>query len=175
LYESGADYRELATKYGVSTACVCDTLRAAGLQSRTGWAKYRTHPWQDKKGKWHRFKSSWELAYAKYLDDQNKNWKYEPHHYTLEICRRYTPDFEIYDIDGTLKDMVDVKGWLNESTERRMLEFVSTYPSMPLRVIGCDEMIKLGLIDPCYAKHPMTVRVQNFKVQLETTRHAVIA
>lgn len=163
LYKNGADYRELATKYGVSTACVSDALHALkGFKPRVGWAKYRTTPFCDRKGRWYRFKSSWELAYARYLDAQGKDWEYEPRSYPLVECVKYTPDFEVYEA-GRLVDMVDVKGWLDDRSEARILEFKHTYPDLPFRLVGIDELVALGLIPEFYANHPMVVRQRRFQ------------
>lgn len=163
LYRNGADYRELATKYGVSPTCVCDALRAVpGFKPRVGWAKYRTTPFCDRKGRWYRFKSSWELAYARYLDAQGKDWEYEPRSYPLVECVKYTPDFEVYEA-GRLVDMVDVKGWLDDRSEARILEFKHTYPDLPFRLVGIDELVALGLIPEFYANHPMVVRQRRFQ------------
>jgi hypothetical protein len=170
LYKNGSDYRGLAAKYGVSTACISDALRGAGLKPRAGWAKYRVHPWQDRKGRWYRFKSLWELKYAELLDLQLKDWDYEPIKYKLKVCKCYTPDFVVYGLDVVPIDMVDVKGWLDVRTTNRLIEFVETYPHLPLRLLGCTELVDLGLIDRVYLTHPMVAKVQQLIATLEHRR-----
>lgn len=50
------------------------------------------------------FRSSWELNFAKFLDQENFNWEYEPTTILLEDGSGYTPDFiingDIYEIKG---------------------------------------------------------------------------
>jgi len=54
-------------------------------------------------------KSSYEYAYAKYLDYKEIYWKYEDVTYEIK-GRRYTPDFFIYDSDGNITKVVEIRG-----------------------------------------------------------------
>jgi hypothetical protein len=83
----------------------------------------------------------------------------------LKKCVKYTPDFEVYEA-GKLVDMVDVKGWLDDRTEARLLEFVSQYPQLPFRLVGIEELIALGLIDGYYSNHAMVERQDRFRQAL---------
>ena len=54
-----------------------------------------------------KFRSSWEVMRAKFLDDNNIVWKYEEITYDLGDST-YTPDFFIY-VDNKLVQIEDVK------------------------------------------------------------------
>lgn len=62
-------------------------------------------------------KSSYEYAYARYLDFINKKWKYEQQSFDLGECY-YTPDFFIYDEDNNLEYIVETKSNKKEYLEK---------------------------------------------------------
>lgn len=45
------------------------------------------------RGRLHLFKSTWELEFAKWLDEQELDWIYEPCELLLSTGRSYFPDF----------------------------------------------------------------------------------
>ena len=49
--------------------------------------------WTDRRGCVWRFKSTWELQFAKWLDSHVLSWRYEGHGITLSNGRHYFPDF----------------------------------------------------------------------------------
>ena len=55
------------------------------------------------------FRSSWEYLYARWLDKNNINWKYEARQFKLKNGKYYRPDFFIYE-NNILKHVVEVKG-----------------------------------------------------------------
>ena len=65
------------------------------------------------------FRSSYEVERAKFLDENNIEWKYEEKTYTFGE-ETYTPDFFIYDNIGTLTQIEDVKGswWLEKTKDK---------------------------------------------------------
>ena len=56
-------------------------------------------------------RSSWEYIFAKWLDKQNVVWTIETKCYLLSNGERYRPDFFIYDEGGSLKLIIEIKGW----------------------------------------------------------------
>lgn len=68
------------------------------------------------------------MAYARYLDSQNVNWKYESQTFELENCT-YTPDFFIYDKNNNLKEIVEVKGFENYDFKRKWKMFEEIHPN----------------------------------------------
>jgi len=49
--------------------------------------------WLDRKGRLWRFRSTWELGFAQWLDRQKLAWSYEPCALLLSDGRTYIPDF----------------------------------------------------------------------------------
>lgn len=62
-------------------------------------------------------RSSYEYAYAKYLDYKSISWEYGAVTYDLGF-RKYKPDFFIYDAQGNLKKIVEVKSRDKKSIQR---------------------------------------------------------
>jgi hypothetical protein len=167
-YLEGATYEDLQALYGVSSTVVQATLRRHDIQPRTGWASYRTHRWMDRRGRFHTFKSSWELAYAEWLDEQGWGWEYEPAKLGLSECLCYTPDFGIY-IDSQLLTFIEVKGWVTDDVRRRMDEFRRAYPTLPVVVVGPRELATMGLIEQKYINHPQVAEVARVQQKFENT------
>jgi hypothetical protein len=65
-------------------------------------------------------RSSWEYAYAKYLDSILANWKFEKESYLLSTGERYRPDFFIYDQEDHLIEIVEVKSLYFETAKKRL-------------------------------------------------------
>ena len=55
------------------------------------------------------FRSSWEIAYAKYLDKNKIKWLYEPKTFDLGEMT-YTPDFYLFEIDT----YIEIKAFFNK-------------------------------------------------------------
>ena len=60
-----------------------------------GNARYSRYEYLDRKGALHVFKSGegWELSFARWLDEQELDWNYEPKTLLLSTSKRYVPDF----------------------------------------------------------------------------------
>lgn len=56
-------------------------------------------------------RSTWEYIYAKWLDAQNIHWTTETQQYQLSDGTGYRPDFNIFNEDGELTKIVEVKGY----------------------------------------------------------------
>jgi len=167
-YQAGGTHDSLEQKYGVSDSVIARVLREHGVQPRVGWAAYRNVKYTDRHGTLHSFKSTWEAAYAKWMDQNNFDWKYEPCRFELVECRQYTPDFGIY-VGGAIEYFVEVKGWVTKAVERRMLEFRRVYPQIRVVLIGPAELAKLGMVEQKYLKHPQATRVQALREALADT------
>lgn len=161
-YKAGGTYESLTKKYGVSNTVIQRVLREHGIEPRIGWASYRTVSYLDRRGCSHIFKSSWELAYAEWLDSQEVDWQYEPVSFDLKVCRKYTPDFGIF-VDGSISYFVEVKGWVTDAVEKRMIEFHRTYPMIRVVMMGAEELAKLGLVEFKYVNHPQAARVMRLR------------
>lgn len=79
---------------------------------------YKKYTGVDYKGT--RMRSSWEVIVAKWLDNKNITWEYEPVVFKLPNGRHYIPDFRLSDLNCFL----EVKGWLKQDDVLKMNEFV---------------------------------------------------
>lgn len=165
-YGLGDTISKLEKEYGVSSTVVISCLDEFGVKHRTGWGKFKTQEWTDANGRVWVFKSRWELEYAKWLDSEGHEWDYEPCKFGLRECKCYTPDFAVH-IDGKT-EFHEVKGWLDEGTERRLLEFVQMYPERTLKIIGPKQMAGLSLVGSEYETHNMADVVFRFQQKLLT-------
>lgn len=89
-------------------------------------------------------RSSWEFAYAMYLDEQEKYWDVEARSYLLSDGRYYRPDFFIYEND-CLSEVIEIKStWSNGAMNRieKFETFKREYPLITARIIG-DELFEL--------------------------------
>jgi len=160
-YGRGETFSQLEYAYGVSSTIIGSCLKEFGIPSRTGWGRFKTEEWEDRRGRAWVFKSRWELAYAKWLDDQDYEWDYEPCKFGLSKCSCYTPDFAVR-VNGNI-EYHEVKGWLDERTKERLMEFVEMYPEKTLKIMGPKQMVDLRLVGSEYATHPMARIVFRFQ------------
>ena len=62
-------------------------------------------------------RSSWEYIFAKWLDKNNIDWKYEWKQYNLSNGENYRPDFFIFK-NNELKMIVEIKGYYKNRTHK---------------------------------------------------------
>ena len=86
-------------------------------------------------------RSSWEIKYAKYLDDNKFTWDYEPKKFIL-IDKTYSPDFYVKE----LKSYIEIKGWMNERSKKIMIEFNNLYPNDKLILLQKNDLIKMKVL-----------------------------
>lgn len=85
--------------------------------------------------------SSWELAYAKYLDENNISWTRPKQSFSYEFKgkkRRYYPDF--YLVDENV--YVEIKGYKTEKDEAKWRDFTEE-----LRVLRREDLLEEGILD----------------------------
>lgn len=86
-------------------------------------------------------RSSWEIAYAKYLDKNNIKWKYEPKRFYFKNCT-YTPDFYLPE-----KDLyIEIKGYWRPGCKKRIKLFRNNYPNLDLQILIKSDLKKLGIL-----------------------------
>jgi len=89
-----------------------------------------------------KMRSSWEVAYAKWLDKKNIKWQYEPKTFELSKENTYTPDFYLPETDT----YVEIKGrWYNDAKKKFKL-FQKKYYSINLILLTRKELRKLKII-----------------------------
>lgn len=67
-------------------------------------------------------RSSWEYAYAKYLDSNSIDWDVEVEQYDLEHGVKYLPDFFIYE-NNLIKKIVEIKSLYNFEADERIKKY----------------------------------------------------
>lgn len=85
------------------------------------------------------FRSSYELAYAKYLDKNHILWTYETETFDLGDTT-YTPDFFL----PTSNLFVEIKGYMHPEAQIKINKFYDLYPEECLQILRKNNLIKLG-------------------------------
>lgn len=97
-------------------------------------------------GKWIKYKgikmrSSYEVAYAKYLDNSKVKWQYEPKAFDLGNCT-YRPDFYL-----PKKNLyIEIKGFWRDDAKKKFKLFKKCYSNQMIKVLNKEELIKLGVL-----------------------------
>jgi len=76
------------------------------------------------------FRSNWEANYARILNMLSIEWEYEKYSFSLSDGSTYTPDFKIGE-----KEFVELKGWLDEKSKKKIKLFLEEYPQYDLDLI----------------------------------------
>ena len=87
-----------------------------------------------------KMRSSYELFYAKWLDEQNIKWEYEPT-FRLSNSKMFAPDFRLE--DGGI--IVEIKGYFAPIGRAKWELFCSDYPDIPKKLLMKADLIKLGM------------------------------
>lgn len=106
---------------------------------------YRT-PYEGPKG-FILMRSSWEVAYAKYLDREGRDWKFEPRVFVvgcgLWTGETYTPDFYLPDENK----YVEIKGRMTEGNRLKLERFRKIYANVNFEILKIKDLQSLGLLD----------------------------
>jgi predicted nuclease of restriction endonuclease-like RecB superfamily len=86
------------------------------------------------------FKSSYELAYAGYLDSKGVSWEYEPI-YELSNGTSILPDFKLQ--DGSI---VEIKGYFRPDAKVKWDIFCSEHINIKKSLLTKDDLVKLGVL-----------------------------
>jgi hypothetical protein len=92
----------------------------------------------------HFVRSSWEANFARLMIFQGVEYKYEPKRFVFRdkednILGTYLPDFYLVD----LGEYVEVKGWWDDFSKKKVDLFCSTYPDIKLHIIRRKEYMLL--------------------------------
>jgi transposase len=130
--EERVGIRELMKRFNAADTVIYKILRRAGVE-RNHFSGPKAHfqKYVSPTGRMCRFRSTWEWAYAKYLDERNLDWAYESHTYMLSDGTAYTPDFWIPEWSV----LVEVKGYMTDEARRKIYLFRSDYPHLKLLVV----------------------------------------
>jgi hypothetical protein len=86
-------------------------------------------------------RSSWEVAYAKYLDRQSIKWQYETKVFDLGETT-YRPDFYLPE----LNKYVEIKGYKSEIFKNKFKEFRKRYNNVNIDILEKKDLEKLKII-----------------------------
>jgi DNA-directed RNA polymerase subunit RPC12/RpoP len=142
LYKNGRNYPNCIdcgkklTNYDTKRCRTCFGLSIRGSN----------HPMFGKSANWKRIqykriwmRSSWEVAYAKYLDKQGIKWFYESKTFDLGDTT-YTPDFYLPEIDM----YIEIKGWMRNKSKDKINIFLKGHKNFIL--LGKEELKNLKII-----------------------------
>ena len=87
------------------------------------------------------FRSSYELAYAKYLDSIGEVWLYEEFQFDLGSST-YLPDFYLPKEDK----FVEIKGYMHPDAQKKIDLFVEEYP-VELDILFFDDLNVMGVFN----------------------------
>ncbi|EKN69837.1 hypothetical protein BABA_07771 [Neobacillus bataviensis LMG 21833] len=94
--------------------------------------------------KGHYLRSSYEYAYAKYLDFYSIQWTYEEKVFDLGY-KLYKPDFFFYDKDNKLEKIVEIKSRNKEAKDnaRKSLNTIEEKYNIKCELISYEELLKI--------------------------------
>lgn len=87
-----------------------------------------------------KMRSSYELVYANWMDNQNIQWEYEPQ-FRLSDGRLFSPDFRLSN-----GDIIEIKGYWTKKGQEKWDLFCSDYPNLNKKVLMKADLQKLGII-----------------------------
>jgi hypothetical protein len=87
------------------------------------------------------FRSSWELAYAMYLDKKNVFWMYEHKKFKLSNGTSYTPDFYLV----KKQKYIEIKGIISETNKEKMDLFRKEYPEIKFKILYGEGLVRKGI------------------------------
>jgi len=90
-------------------------------------------------------RSSWEIKYAKYLDENNIKWLYEPEAFSIRYNNKdgtYTPDF--YLINENL--YIEIKGYWRDDAKIKFNSFVEQYKNKNIEIYDKNKLTILKII-----------------------------
>jgi len=87
-------------------------------------------------------RSSYEMAFAKWLDLSNYNWQYESKTFNLGNTT-YTPDFYLPESDC----YIEIKGWWWKKAIIKFKLFKKLYPNINIKVLMKKELQELGVLN----------------------------
>ncbi len=145
LYQKGLSQRAIANRFNVSPTAI------GGIRKRRGISTEPRRYVPTKSGKRFRFvrrtgiaiflRSSYEAAFAGYLDAKNIDWEYEPQEFLLSNGRTYTPDFYIREWEM----LVEIKGYLWKDAGEKIDLFRLDYPDKHLVVVNKPALFLYGI------------------------------
>lgn len=86
-------------------------------------------------------RSSWEVAFAKYLDKHGLHWQYEPKQFQLSSGEVYIPDFYIVEHNK----WIELKGFWTHQSQRKIALFKKEF-DVNFEILRKNDLQALGII-----------------------------
>lgn len=90
-------------------------------------------------------RSSWEIKYAKYLDESNVKWLYEPKTFPIVYSGKqgtYTPDFYLIESET----YIEIKGWWRDDAFIKYQSFKEHYPTIQIELYDKIKLRELKIL-----------------------------
>jgi len=88
------------------------------------------------------FRSTYELAYAKYLDKKHIAWVYERKAFPLSNGTTYRPDFYLL----KKQKYIEIKGYITHEAYTKIKLFIEEYPNINYGILCKDDLVRKGII-----------------------------
>jgi hypothetical protein len=86
-----------------------------------------------------KLRSSYELAYANWMDENNIDWYYEPQ-FKLSSGKIFSPDFQL-----STGDIIEIKGYWTKTALDKWHQFCLEYPDLKKIVLMKSDLLQLNL------------------------------
>jgi hypothetical protein len=86
-------------------------------------------------------RSSYEIKFAKWLDEHFVPWKYESKTFDLGNTT-YTPDFYLPEINL----YIEIKGWWRDDAKKKFDLFLQKYPTNKIKVFNKEKLQSIGVL-----------------------------
>ncbi|MDP3065793.1 MAG: hypothetical protein Q8N08_03560, partial [Methanobacteriaceae archaeon] len=124
--------------------------------------------------KW--LKSSFEIAFAEYLDQHNILWYYECKTFPMKIIvddiekqTSYTPDFYLPETN----EFIDTKGWFKLESKLKVSKFHEMF-SVYLKILFEQDLINLGINLKYYTNNKKSKIVNKKEISYESSLEELI-
>ncbi len=87
-------------------------------------------------------RSSWEAAYARYLDSNSITWLYESKTFDLKNGTTYTPDFFL----PKTKEYIEIKGYWRDNSKLKFDTFLKLYKGIKIKLLMKKELEELKVL-----------------------------
>jgi transposase-like protein len=141
MYDNGLSVTEITEITGYTHTPITNRLKEKGyrINPRNKNEKKFKGTMVSHNGKQVYLRSTWELLVFQYLKRKKYNFDVEVRQYKVGD-RRYCPDFFVYKNNGEIDFILEVKGWLKDTSATKMLSFQTLYPNIDYYVWGKDEI-----------------------------------
>ena len=117
-------------------------------------------------------RSSYEYAYAKYLDYNNISWSYEDDSFDIGY-KIYKPDFFFYDENRTLKKIVEIKSRNQKAKDeaRKALDIIKQEYNIECELLSYEELLNLYKTLPFSLTSTITEWIQSENTTINKAAH----